>query len=132
LVGSSVADPNPDPYVFGPPGSGSINQRYGSGSLYHQAKIVRIAFIPTVLRLLFDLLSLIIVVNVPSKSNGRKNFKKLVFLLESLRSVTKIAGSGSICQRRGSTDPDPHPNGMDPQHWLADTVPFSPLFVFSL
>jgi hypothetical protein len=32
----------PDPYVFGPPGSGSgsVSQRYGSGSLYHQAKIV--------------------------------------------------------------------------------------------
>jgi hypothetical protein len=29
----SVADPDPpDPRVFGPPGSGSINQRYGSGS----------------------------------------------------------------------------------------------------
>jgi hypothetical protein len=31
----SVADPDPyDPYVFGPPesGSGSISQRYGSGS----------------------------------------------------------------------------------------------------
>ncbi len=35
--GSSVADP--DPYGFGPPGSGSVSQR--SGSLYHQAKIVR-------------------------------------------------------------------------------------------
>ncbi len=34
LVGSSVADPdpNPDPYFFGPPGSGSIGQSYGSGS----------------------------------------------------------------------------------------------------
>ncbi len=36
LVGRlSVADPNPDPpgpRVFGPPGSGSISQRYGSGS----------------------------------------------------------------------------------------------------
>jgi hypothetical protein len=31
---SSVADPNPDPdpHVFGPPGSGSIIQRYGFGS----------------------------------------------------------------------------------------------------
>jgi len=31
----SVADPNPDPpdpRVFGPPGSGSISQRYGPGS----------------------------------------------------------------------------------------------------
>jgi hypothetical protein len=50
-TGSSVAvpDPNPDPYVFGPPGSGSgsISQRYGSGSFYH-AKIVR-KMIPTVL-----------------------------------------------------------------------------------
>jgi hypothetical protein len=31
---ASVADPNRDPHVFGPPrlGSGSISQRYGSGS----------------------------------------------------------------------------------------------------
>jgi hypothetical protein len=54
----SVADPDPhmdssDPYVFGPSGSGfgSISQRYrsGSGSFYHQAKIVRKTLIPTVL-----------------------------------------------------------------------------------
>ncbi len=49
-VSSSVADP--DPCVFGPPGSGSIRQRYGSGfgsgSFYHQAKIVRKTLIPTV------------------------------------------------------------------------------------
>jgi hypothetical protein len=32
----SVADPDPsDPYVFGLLGSGSTNQRYGSGSFYH-------------------------------------------------------------------------------------------------
>jgi hypothetical protein len=30
----------------------------------------------------------------------------------------KIAGSGSICQRHGSADPDPYQNVMDPQHWL--------------
>jgi hypothetical protein len=42
---TSVADPD----VFGPPGSGSISQRYGSGSFYHQAKIVRKTLIPTVL-----------------------------------------------------------------------------------
>jgi hypothetical protein len=36
-VPCSVADPNPDPRVFGPPASGSISQRYesGSGSFYH-------------------------------------------------------------------------------------------------
>jgi hypothetical protein len=57
-----VADPNPsDPYVFGPPGS-------GSGSFYQQAKIVRKSLIPTVLRLLNDFLSKKNVVNVPSKS----------------------------------------------------------------
>ena len=43
---SSVGDPDSqDPHVFGPPGSGSICQRYGSGSgsgsFYQQAKIVR-------------------------------------------------------------------------------------------
>jgi hypothetical protein len=40
---TGVADPNlypdpPYPHVFGPPGSrsGSISQRYGSGSFYHK------------------------------------------------------------------------------------------------
>jgi hypothetical protein len=52
---SSVADPNPDPHVFGPPGSGSTSQRYGSGSssgsgsFYYHAKIVRKTLIPTIL-----------------------------------------------------------------------------------
>jgi hypothetical protein len=50
----SVADPDPsDPYVFGPLGSGSVSQRYGScsgsGSFYQQAKIVSKTLIPTVL-----------------------------------------------------------------------------------
>ncbi len=52
----SVANPDqnpdpPDPHAFGPPGSGSesIRQRYGSGSFYHQAKIVRKTLIPTAL-----------------------------------------------------------------------------------
>jgi hypothetical protein len=30
----------------------------------------------------------------------------------------KIEGSGSISQRHGSADPDPHQNVMDPQHCL--------------
>ncbi len=51
IVQDSVADP--DPHVFGPPGSGSTSQRYGSGSgsFYHHAKIVRKALISTILRL---------------------------------------------------------------------------------
>jgi hypothetical protein len=42
---------NLDPYVFGPPGSGTIStgSRSGTGSFYHQAKIVRETSIPTVL-----------------------------------------------------------------------------------
>jgi hypothetical protein len=48
----SVADP--DPHVFGPPGSGSTSKRYGSGSesFSNHAKIVRKTFIPTILGLL--------------------------------------------------------------------------------
>jgi hypothetical protein len=61
----NVADPDPnpdppdppDPHVFGPPGSGFISQRYGSGfgsgygsgSFYHQPKIIRKTLIPTAL-----------------------------------------------------------------------------------
>ncbi len=51
----SVLDP--DPHVFGPPGSGSISQRHvsGSGSSHHQAKIGRK---PYLLWLLLAFLSL--------------------------------------------------------------------------
>jgi hypothetical protein len=59
LTSVADSDPNsdppdpPDPRVFGPPVSGSINQSYGSGSFYHakqnQAKIVRKTLISTVL-----------------------------------------------------------------------------------
>ncbi len=59
ILPGSVADPNPDPshpYVFGPPGSGSISQRFGSGSRSwcHQAKIGRKNLIHTILWLLED------------------------------------------------------------------------------
>ena len=33
------------------------------------------------------------------------------------------SGSGSISQRHGSADPDPHQNVMDPEHWTF--LPFS-------
>jgi hypothetical protein len=49
LLFSSVPDPDPpDPHVLEPSGSGSISQRCGSGSFYHQAKVVRKTLIPTV------------------------------------------------------------------------------------
>ena len=65
--------PDPDPHVFGPPGSGSISQRYefGSGSFCQQAMIVRKALI-TVLCLVLDFLSLKNDVNVPTEVISRK------------------------------------------------------------
>jgi hypothetical protein len=58
----------PDPYGFGPPGSGYISTRYGTRSFYRQAKIVRKTLIPIALRLLYDVLSFKNDVNVASKS----------------------------------------------------------------
>jgi hypothetical protein len=64
-------------------------------------------------------------VNQPLESNKKKNVeKKIVFsLLASLRSMTKLAGSGArsgcISKRHGSPDPDPYQNVTDPQHCLS-------------
>ncbi len=80
---------------FGPPGS-------GSGSCYHQAKIVRKTLIPTVLWNLFDFLSLKNDGNVPSKSNKLKNIL-----------IKKISFFGNL---KVIPDRDPHQNVMDPQH----------------
>ncbi len=76
----SVADPDPNPHVFGPPGSGSISQRYGSGSssCKNSKKNLDSYYFVT----LFDFLSLKKDVNVPSKSN-KQNFFKVSFLLAS-------------------------------------------------
>ncbi len=54
--------------VFGPPGSGSFN---------HQAKIVRKTLIPTVLWLLYDVLSLKNDVDVPY-GNRHKNIPNII------------------------------------------------------
>ena len=44
---NNVADPDPEgPDVFGPPGSGSISQKYGSGSFYHQKVTVPTVPVP--------------------------------------------------------------------------------------
>jgi hypothetical protein len=102
------------PYVFGPPGYGSISQIWpGSGSSKNSKKnIDSYCFVTS----LYDFLSLKNDVNVPSKSNKQKKLRKIIFLLTSCRSLTKIAGSGSISQRYGSADPDPYKNCMNPQH----------------
>ncbi len=64
------------------------SQRYGSGSgsFYHQAKILRKTLILTVMLLLFDFLSLKNDVNVPSKSKKQKNF----FLNQFFVGVLKV------------------------------------------
>ncbi len=115
----SVPYPNPDPpdpHVFGPPGSGSISQRYGSGSTNQQAKIVRKTLIPTVLWLLLDFLSLKNYVNVPSKSN-KKTFFKISFFFVCVLKVNDDPDPDPFSQSHESPDPDPHQNVMDPEHW---------------
>ncbi len=65
--------------VFGPGGSGSVSQMYGSGSgsFYHHAKIVRKTLIPTVMLLLFDFLSLKndVNINVQKEKTRKENYK---------------------------------------------------------
>jgi hypothetical protein len=44
--------------------------------------------------------------------------KKYEKFFASFNSLKKVVGSGSISQRYGYADPDPHKNVTDPQHWL--------------
>jgi hypothetical protein len=41
-----------------------------------------------------------------------------VLYLQKVISTKTFSESGSISQRQGSADPDPHQNVMDPQHFL--------------
>ncbi len=45
--------------------------------------------------------------------------------LEGLRKIAG-SGSGSISQRHGSSDPDPHQNVMDLEHWEGDLLAVLP------
>ncbi len=87
---------------------------WASGSFYHHAKIVRKTLIPTILWLLTFYLWKMMYMYLQKVI--RRIFFIIIFLLASWRSMTKIAGSGSINQRHGSADPDPHQNVMDPQY----------------
>ncbi len=112
FLGLSVADPDPpDPPVFGPPGSGSISQRYGSGSgsFYHHAKIVRKTLFSTILEF-FGLFIFENDVNVPSKSKKQK----IVFFYLFFVGILKVNNENSRI-RIQDPDPDPLVNGMDPQ-----------------
>jgi hypothetical protein len=48
--------------------------------------------------------------------------KKIIFFA-SFKFLKKVvgSGSGSISQKFGSPDPDPHQNVRDPQHWRPPT-----------
>ena len=84
ILVDSVADLDlnldPYPHVFGPPRSGSISQRYGSGSgscsgsgsFYHHAKNSKKNLDSYYFVTLFDFLPLKNDVNVASKSNKQK------------------------------------------------------------
>jgi hypothetical protein len=52
------------------------------------------------------------------KEISKKTWK---FFFKDVLKISDENGTGSICQRYGSADPDPHPdsclNFMDPQHW---------------
>ncbi len=89
---------------FGPPGSGSISTRYGSGSgsFYHQARIVRKILIPTVLWHFYDFLSLKNDVNVDSKSNKPKNWENF-FLVAILKVTDENSRIGSRIRIRNRT-----------------------------
>jgi hypothetical protein len=95
----SVADPDPlDQYVFGPAGSGSVNQRYGSGSgsesFYQQERkpwFLLFCFF------FFDFLSWKKDVNVPSKSN-----KFGVLKVNDENKMSWIRRSGSVPKCHGS------------------------------
>ncbi len=99
---TSVADPdpNPDPYVFGPPGSGSISQMYGSGSFNHQAKIVRKTLISNIVTSQW-LLSVKNDVNVPV-FRIRIRIRMLLGLPDPHQDP--------FSQRCRSEVPDPHPD----------------------
>jgi hypothetical protein len=100
-------------YVFGPPGSGSVSQRYGSGSFYHQAKIVRKTLISTFLLLLYDFLSLKKDVNVSVFWIRIRRI--LMFLgLPDQHPDPSVGGS--------DPHPDPYQNVTDPQRSTQDTV----------
>ncbi len=104
-----IRNPAPDTHIVGPPGtgSGSTSQRYGSGSFYHNVKIIRKTLIPTILNLdsyyfvtLFNFLSLKNDVNVPSKTGFRIRIRINLSCWIRIRIRSQIE------------DPDPDPGGQ--------------------
>ncbi len=126
---------------FGPPGSGSViictdpdpdlrvsytppwlprhyspsNKKWSS---IYQLKKVRKTFISTVLRLLYEFLSLKTDVNVPSKSNSSLISKKRIFCWHHKNHRLKQQDPDPQPDPwYGSADLDPYQNVTDPKHW---------------
>ncbi len=74
----SVADP--DPHVF--VSSGSLSTRYGSGSFYHQAKIIRKTLIPNVCDFLRPLYLWKMTKMYLQKVISKKNIEKKYFSVD--------------------------------------------------
>ncbi len=103
-------DPDPDPYVFGPPGS--VSHKYGSGSrsFHHHWFLLLCDFFMTFYQC--------------SESVGSVCFGSPISAYGS--------ANGSVRQRYGSEDPDPQPyqNVTGPQHGflpLSNGVETNPL-----
>ncbi len=94
------SDADQDPLVFGP--SGSVSQRYGSGSFYHQAKIVRKPLTYCIVTSLW--LFIFVKCCTCTYLQKVKNKKVFVYILK----VTEETVRGA--------DPDPYQNVMDSQH----------------
>ncbi len=99
---------DPDPLVK--------RYRYGSGSFYHEATIIRKTFDPYFFWLVNDFLLMKNDLNVPSNSKviSRKT-EKTVFCLRLEDQWRKLQDPDPDPLVRG-TDPDPYQNVTDPQH----------------
>ncbi len=73
---TSVGEPDPDPQVFGNPGSGSVSQRYVSGSFPFLRKVLSSRFKTE------D--------NVPGVKLLEKNMKNLSFILKVTEERSRI------------------------------------------
>ncbi len=99
-----------------PPGTGSVSQRYGSGSFHRQANMARKTLISTVLCLtVFRIFYLWRIRYVYLQKGISKIHRRSFFLLASWRSLTKRIRT--LSQRYGSTDLDPYQNITDSEHW---------------
>jgi hypothetical protein len=116
-----------------PAGSGSVSQRYGSGSFSYKC-VERTKKKKKKKKIIFKALDERRKIMCLRVSYKKKSLKFFFASLKSLKkgvgsvsqstdpririsqSEVRIRGSRSVSQRYGSADPDPHQNFTDPQH----------------